>query len=835
MSAPTPVPSSARAVIIGGGVSGCSVAYHLAKLGWKDVVLLERKQLTSGTTWHAAGLLSQSRPSPALQRITMYSTDLYERIEAETGVATGIKRSGSLFAAITDERAEEVRRLAAAVRNNGLEGEVVSPAEAKTLYPLLNVDDVKLGYFIPRDGQADPANVALAMAKGARMRGVKIIENVQVTGITKANGRVTGVHVRSDPTLKGSDPTFIATDVVINCAGLWAREVGLMADVAVPLQACEHFYIVTEPIAGLDRSLPVLRVQEECAYYKEDAGKILLGCFEPKAKPWGVHGIPDDHGFTTLPEDFEHFSPILEKAMHRMPALQTAGIKLWFNGPESFTHDDRFHIGEAPSLRGFYVLAGFNSVGIVSAGGAGKALAEWIEGGEPPFDLTDMDLRRNAPFQNNKTYLATRVTETLGLLYDHHWPYRQFASARGIRHSPLHERMAALGACFGEAAGWERPNWFLPEAARARGEKAEYVYSWGRQNWFPYAREEHMAIREGVGFFDMTSFGKIRIEGRDAEAVLQMICAADVMLPVGKIVYTQFLNKRGGVEADVTVTRLSETAFLIVTPSMTLHRDLAWIRRYMPDDAHCIATDVTAMECVVPVMGPKARELLSKVTPADLSNIAFPFGSMQQIELGMTQVRAHRLTYVGELGWEIYASADMARHVFDTIWEAGQPLGLKPCGLHTLDSCRIEKAYRHQGHDMSDEEHVLEAGLGFAVKADKARSKFGDFIGRDAVLAKKAAGISKRLVQFKLNDPEPLLYHHEPIWRDGTRAGYITSANYGHFLGGAIGLGYVKGKLGETATEMLASTYEIEVGGKRVAATASLKPMYDPDSKRIRM
>ena len=821
-----PVPSQARAVIIGGGVAGCSVAYHLAKLGWKDVVLLERKQLTSGTTWHAAGLLSQSRPSPALQRITMYSTDLYERIEAETGVATGLKRSGSLFAALSDARAEEVRRLAAAVRNNGLEGEVVSPSEAKQLYPLLNVDDVKLGYFIPRDGQADPANVALAMAKGARMQGVKIIENVKVTGITKAGGRVTGVVTEGGA---------IKSDVVVNCAGLWARDVGLMADVAVPLQACEHFYIVTEPIAGLDRGLPVLRVQEECAYYKEDAGKILLGCFEPKAKPWGITGVPDDHSFTTLPEDFDHFAPIMEMAMNRLPALQTAGIKLFFNGPESFTQDDRFHIGEAPELRGFYVLAGFNSVGIVSAGGAGQALAEWIEGGEPPFDLTDMDLRRNAPFQNNKTYLVNRVTETLGLLYDHHWPYRQFASARGIRHSPLHERMAGLGACFGEAAGWERPNWFLPEAARVRGEKAEYVYSWGRQNWFPHAREEHMAIREGVGFFDMTSFGKIRVEGREAQDVLQMICAADVAVPVGKIVYTQFLNKRGGVEADVTVTRLSETAFIVVTPSMTLCRDLAWIKRHMPADAHCVATDITAMECVIPVMGPKARDLLSRITPTDLSNAVFPFGTMQQIELGMTRVRAHRVTYVGELGWEIYASADMARHVFDTIWEAGKPLGLRPCGLHTLDSCRMEKAYRHQGHDMSDEEHVLEAGLGFAVKVDKAKSKFGDFIGREAVIAKKAAGISKRLVQFKLNDPEPMMYHHEPIWRDGKRAGYITSANYGHFLGGAIGLGYVKGRIGETPTEILASNYEIEVGSKKVAATASLKPMYDPESKRIKM
>ena len=819
------LPSKARAVIIGGGVAGCSVAYHLAKLGWKDIVLLERKQLTSGTTWHAAGLLSQSRASPVLQKLTMYSTDLYERLEAETGVSTGIKRSGSLFAAISDQRAEEVRRLASSVRNNGLEGELLTPSEAKKLYPLLNVDDVKLGYFIPRDGQADPANVALAMAKGARMRGVKIFENVNVTGITKANGRVTGVT-----TTEGS----IAADVVVNCAGLWAREVGLMAGAAVPLQACEHFYIVTEPIVGLDRSLPVLRVQEECAYYKEDAGKILLGCFEPIAKPWGVYGIPDDHGFTTLPEDFDHFSPIMEMAMNRMPALQTAGIKLFFNGPESFTQDDRFHIGEAPECRGFYVLAGFNSVGIVTSGGAGMALAQWIQDGEPPFDLTDMDVRRNQPFQNTKSYLVARVTETLGLLYADHWPFRQFASARGIRQSPLHERMEKLGACFGEAAGWERPNWFLPPEAKARGEKAEYKYSWGKQNWFPYARAEHMAIRTGVGFFDMTSFGKLRVEGRDAEAVLQKICANDVAGPPGKIVYTQWLNRKGGVEADVTVTRLSETVFLVITPSMTAPRDMAWLKRHIPEDAHCTVTDITAMECVIPVMGPKARELLAKVTPADLSNAAFPFGTMQEIELGHTTVRAHRVTFVGELGWEIYATADMARHVFDRIWDAGQPMGLKPCGLHTLDSCRIEKAFRHQGHDMSDEEHVLEAGLGFAVKVDKTKGRFGDFIGREAVITKKAAGLGKRLVQFKLSDPAAMLYHHEPVWRDGKRAGYITSANYGHFLGASIGLGYVKGPLGETGAEVLKSTFEIEVAGKRIPATASLKPMYDPDGLKVK-
>ena len=821
----TQLPTKARCVIIGGGVAGCSVAYHLAKLGWKDVVLLERQQLTSGTTWHAAGLIGQGRASPTMQKLTMYSAKLYEDIEKETELSTGFKRCGSLLIAISDERAEEVKRLASSVRMNGLECSLLSPKQCHEMYPYMSIDGVRLGFHIPSDGQADPGNVALSMAKGARQRGVRIVEGVKVTGIKTANGRVTGVS-----TSQGD----IDADTVVNCAGLWGREVGRMAGVDIPLQACEHFYIVTEPVEGLPKSLPVMRVQEECAYYKEDAGKILIGWFEPNAKPWGLAGIPEDFKFGELPEDFEHIAPVLELASNRLPLLQNTGIRKFFNGPEAFTPDDRWMMGEAPYCRGFYMLCGFNSIGIVSSGGAGMALAQWIEDGEPPFDLTDVDIRRTHGFQANKSYLAARVSETLGLLYDHHWPFRQFATARGVRQSPLHERLESLGACFGEAAGWERANWFLPAEAKGRGEKAEYQYTWGKPNWFRHARAEHMAIREGVGFFDMTSFGKIRVEGRDAEAVLQRISANDVAVPPGRIVYTQWLNRKGGVETDLTVTRLSETAFLVVTPSMTLPRDLAWLKRNTPEDAHCVATDVTAIECVIPVMGPKSRELLTKVTAADLSNAAFPFGTMQEIELGYARVRAHRVTFVGELGWEIYVTADMARHVFDRIWEAGASMGLKPCGLHTLDSCRIEKAYRHQGHDMSDEEHVLEAGLGFAVKVDKPKSKLGDFIGREAVLRKKAAGLGKRLVQFKLSDPEALLYHHEPVWRDGKPAGYITSANYGHFLGAAIGLGYVKGPVGESAADVLASSYEIEVAGRRVPATASLKPMYDPEAKRVR-
>lgn len=606
-----------------------------------------------------------------------------------------------------------------------------------------------------------------------------------------------------------------------------------MAGVDVPLQACEHFYIVTEPIRGLTQ-LPVLRVPDEATYYKVDAGKFLIGAFELNAKPWGVDGIPEDFSFDQLPEDIDHFEPILETAVQRLPVLETAGIHTFFNGPESFTPDDRYLLGEAPELTNYYIAAGFNSVGIQSAGGAGMALAQWMEGGEPPFDLWDVDIRRMQPFQNTRTYLTKRAKESLGLLYADHFPYRQFATARGVRRSPLHEHLKAAGACFGETAGWERANWFLPKTARARGETAAYQYSWKRQNWFEFARAEHLAVRNDVGLFDMTSFAKFRVEGRDAEAVLQKISANDVAVEPGRLVYTQWLNDRGGIEADLTVTRLTETAFLVVTPGATASRDLAWLRRQMPADANCVITDVTPMEAVICVMGPKSRDLLGTLTTASLSNLDFPFGTAQTIDIGMALARAHRVSYVGELGWELYVTADMAPYVFEEITAKGAEFGLRLCGFHVLDSCRIEKAFRHFGHDITDEDHVLEAGLGFAVKVDKAAGRFGDFIGREAVLSKKQAGLERRLVQFLVNDPEPLLYHNEPILRDGRMAGHITSGNYGHYLGGAVGLGYVPIEPGEVARSVLASSYEIEIAGERHTAKASLAPLYDPKSLRVR-
>ena len=595
-----------------------------------------------------------------------------------------------------------------------------------------------------------------------------------------------------------------------------------MLGVNVPLQACEHFYIVTEAIAGLTQ-LPVLRVPDECAYYKEDAGKMLLGAFEPNAKPWALDGIPADFEFDQLPEDFDHFEPILEAAVARMPMLAEAGIHTFFNGPESFTPDDAYHLGLAPEMDNVWVAAGFNSIGIQSAGGAGMALAQWMDQGDKPFDLGDVDISRMQPFQGNRTFLAERSRETLGLLYADHFPYRQKATARGVRRTPFHTQLLAHGAVMGELAGWERANWFVRD-----GQEPHYEYSWKRQNFFDNVAAEHMAVRENVGMYDMSSFGKIRVEGRDATAFLNHIGGGQYDVPVGKIVYTQFLNSRAGIEADVTVTRLSEVAYLVVTPAATRLADETWMRRHQ-GDFNVVITDVTAGEGVLAVMGPHARDLLQKVSPNDFTNAVNPFGTAQEIEIGMGLARVHRVTYVGELGWEVYVSTDQAAHVFETLAEVGQDMGLRLCGMHMMDTCRIEKGFRHFGHDITSEDHVLEAGLGFAVKTDKP-----DFIGRDAVLRKKDEGLSARMVQFRLTDPEPLLYHNEPVLRDGEIVGFLSSGAYGHALGGAMGMGYVPCK-GETAAEVLASDYEIDVAGTRVRAEVSLKPMYDPTGARAKV
>ena len=813
----TNIPGTARVVIIGGGVIGCSVAYHLAQKGWKEIILLERKQLTSGTTWHAAGLIAQLRATANMTKLAKYSQELYGNLEKETGVATGFKRCGSITVALTEERKEEIFRQAAMARAFGVDVEEISPNEVKNKYEHLNIDGVKAGVWLPKDGQGDPGNIALALAKGARNKGVDIFENTSVTGLITKGRRVSGVNWKTD-----NSSGCIEADMVVNCGGMWGHEVGRMAGVNVPLHACEHFYIVTEPVKELTQ-LPVLRVPDECAYYKEDAGKFLLGAFEPISKPWGMSGIPKDFEFDQLPEDFDHFEPILEAACERMPILAEAGIQTFFNGPESFTPDDAYHLGLAPELDNFWVAAGFNSIGIQSAGGAGMALAEWMDSGSKPFDLGDVDISRMQPFQGNKKYLFERSKETLGLLYADHFPYLQKKTARNIRRTPFHHQLLSQGAVMGEIAGWERANLFAD-----KGQKRSYEYTWKRQNWFENSAREHRSIRENIGMYDMSSFGKIRIEGRDATKFLNFVAGGQYDVEIGKIVYSQFLNNAGGIEADVTITRLTESAYLVVTPAATRLADQIWLSRNI-GDFNVVITDVTAGEGVLAIMGPSSRKLLQMVSPNSFDNDVNPFGTAQEIEIGMGLARVHRVTYVGELGWEVYVSSDQAGHIFDTLFDAGQDLDMKLCGMHMMDSLRIEKGFRHFGHDITCEDHVLEAGLGFAVKTSKP-----DFIGRDAVLRKKENGLDRRLLQFVLNDSEPLLYHNEPILRDGELVGHLTSGNYGHTIGAAIGLGYVPCK-DETVSDILASNYEIDVAGSKIKADVAIKPIYDPKSERVKI
>ncbi len=811
------LPDQAQVVVIGGGIVGCSVAYHLTKRGWRDVVLLERKQLTSGTTWHAAGLVTQLRATYNMSMLAKYSSELFPELERLTGLGTGFRKTGSILLATTEERWIEVRRQISMARVCGFEVHPISGKEAAAMWPLLDPSEVVGAAFLPGDGVANPTDVTQALAAAARLGGARVFEHTAVTGVTRRDGRVTGVS-----TERGD----IAAEVVVNCTGMWARELGLRSEVTIPLHAAEHFYVITEPVPGLARDLPVLRSPDDTAYFREDTGKLMVGFFEPGAKPWATHGIPDDAAFVTLPEDWDHLAPYLEMAARRVPLLRDLGIQLFFNGPESFTPDDRYILGEAPGLDGYFVAAGFNSVGFQSGGGAGRVVADWIVDGHPPMDLWEVDIRRFMPFQNNRRYLHDRTTETLGLLYDMHWPFRQVETARGVRRTPFHDRVAARGACFGELAGWERANWYAPPGVEPR-----YEYSYGRQNWFPYSAEEHRAVREGVGIFDQTSFGKILVQGRDAEAALNKLCTADIAVEPGRIVYTQWLNERGGIESDVTVTRLDGGSFLVVTSGTSIVRDLDWIRRRVPADAHMIAIDATNNFAVLSVMGPRSREFLATLTDADLSNAAFPFGTSREIDLGYALVRASRITYVGELGWELYVPTDVATHVYDTIVAAGDGFGLRHAGYHALNSLRIEKAYRHWGHDMTDEDSLLEAGLGFTAAWDKP----GGFLGREAVLRQRDAGLTRRLAAFTLDDPEPLLFHNEPVWRDGALVGRISSAMFGHTIGRSVGLGYVRREDGPVTAEWLAAgRYELEIANERFAAGASFRAPYDPGNERIR-
>jgi 4-methylaminobutanoate oxidase (formaldehyde-forming) len=814
------LPARADVVIIGGGIVGCSIAYHLTKEGITDVVLLERKQLTSGTTWHAAGLVGQLRASRNLTELAKYTTGLFEGLEKETGQATGFKQNGSISIALTDGRLEELMRGASMAKNFGLEVQVISTEEIKERLPHYNMENVAGGVFLPKDGQVNPIDVTQALAAGARSRGARIFENTKVIRILVKDGKAVGVET--------VDGTILADKVVV-ASGMWSRDLGRSIGVNIPLHACEHFYIVSEPIADLPRNMPVVRVPDECTYYKEDAGKLMVGAFEPKAKPWGGGGIDEDHAFVTLPEDMDHFEPILANAINRVPLLETAGIQLFFNGPESFTPDVRYYLGEAPEVKDVYVATGFNSIGIQSSGGAGLVLAKWIKNGHPPMDVNGIDIRRIHPFQSVKNYVRERVSESLGLLYAMHWPYRQAETARGVRRSPLYPYTKQLGAVFGEVNGWERPNWYVRD-----GVKPEYEYSYGRQNWFPCADYEAKQLMNNCAFFDQASFAKYAVEGRDACRVLNRISANNVDVEPGRIVYTQWLNERGGIEADLTVTRLAEDRFMVVTGSVPQTRDMAWLKRHTPDDANCIAIDITSGLPMIAIMGPKSRALLEKLSGADLSNAAFPFGTSKEIEIGYARLRASRITYVGELGWELYVPAEFAAHVFETLQTEGTAFGLTPAGMHTMNNCRMEKAYRHWGHDISDEETPIEAGLGFAISWDKP----GGFIGREALARQRDRKQQpKRMVCLALDDNSataPMIYHEEPIYRDGVIVGSTTSGAWGHRVNLSLGLGYVRNESGVTKEWIDSGKWEIELAWKRYPARVQLQSFYDPRGERIK-
>ncbi|MBI3673702.1 MAG: GcvT family protein [Rhizobiales bacterium] len=814
------LPQRADVVIVGGGIVGASIAYHLTKEGITNTVLLERKQLTSGTTWHAAGLVGQLRASRNLTELAKYTTGLFEGLEKETGQATGFKQNGSISIALSEGRFEELKRGASMARNFGLAVEVITAAEIEARVPHYNMENVVGGVFLPKDGQVNPIDVTQALATGARSRGAKVFENTKVTRIIVDKGAAVGVET--------TDGTIMCDKVVI-AAGMWSRELGRSIGVNIPLHACEHFYIVSEPIAELPRNMPVVRVPDECTYYKEDAGKLMVGAFEPRAKPWGGGGIDEEHAFVTLPEDMDHFEPILAAAINRVPLLETAGIQLFFNGPESFTPDVRYYLGEAPEVKNCYVATGFNSIGIQSSGGAGLVLASWIKNGHPPMDVTAMDIRRIHPFQSVREYVHDRVSESLGLLYAMHWPYRQAETARGVRRSPIHQYTKDLGAVFGEVNGWERPNWYARD-----GVNPEYEYSYGRQNWFPCAEYEAKRLMSDCAFFDQASFAKFSVEGRDACAVLNRVSANNVDVEPGRIVYTQWLNQRGGIEADLTVTRLSEDRFMVVTGAVPQVRDMAWLKRHTPEDGHCVATDITSGTPMIAVMGPKSRALLEKLSGADLSNAAFPFGTSKEIEIGYARVRASRITYVGELGWELYIPAEFAAHVFERLWAAGQDFSLTPAGMHTMNNCRMEKAYRHWGHDISDEETPVEAGLGFAIAWDKK----GGFIGKEALEKQRTRKVQpKRLVCLALadtSDKAPMIYHEEPIYRDGMIVGSTTSGAWGHRVNLSLGLGYVKDEAGVTREWIEAGTWEVELAWKRYPAKVQLQSFYDPKGERIK-
>ncbi|MBK9738333.1 MAG: FAD-dependent oxidoreductase [Actinobacteria bacterium] len=815
----TPLPDRAQVVIIGGGIVGASVAYHLAHLGMTDVVVLEQGQLSSGTTWHAAGLVGQLRATESGTRLVQYSASLYDTLEKETGLGTGWKQCGGVTVARTPDRMVQLLRTAAAAEAFDLECEILTPAQALDRYPILETSDLQGAIWLPADGTANPTDVTQSLAKGARMLGARVFERTRVLGITTKDGAVTGVS---------TDKGDMEAEIVVNCAGQWAKAIGEMVGVTVPLHSAEHFYVVTEHIDGVDRMMPILRDPDGYTYMKEEVGGLVVGGFEPVAKPWvAPDEIPYPFEFQLLEEDWDHFEILMESALHRLPVLNRTGIKKFYNGPESFTPDNQFILGEAPTVRNFFVAAGFNSVGIASAGGAGKVLAEWIVGGEPPSDLVGVDIRRFAPFNGNNQWLRDRVGEVLGLHYAVPWPNREFQTARPFRRSPVHHLVEDARACFGSRMGWERPNFFAPE-----GQEPVIDYSWGKQNWIPWVDAEQRATREAVAMYDQTSFGKLLVQGADAESMLQWLCTADVAVPVGRTVYTGVLNERGTYEADVTLTRLAHDQYLWVTSSASVVRDADWIARHVKDDQRVSVTDVTGALAVLGVMGPRSRELLQSVSRSDLSNTAFPFGSSREIDLGSSTVRATRITYVGELGWELYVPAEFAVSVFELLTEAGKRFGLVNAGYYAINALRLEKGYRAFGPELNPDYNPVEAGLLFATKLKTDVP----FLGREAVEAAQTNGMRRRVVSFVLTDPEVMMWGGELVLRDGLGSGQVTSAAFATTTGACVGLAYVWRRDGDVVTNeyLQSGEWSVSVNGTAVPARVQTGAWYDPKSERIR-
>lgn len=813
------LPKNARVVVIGGGIIGCSVAYHLADMGWKDIVLLERDKLTSGTTWHAAGLMvtfgSTSETSTELRK---YSRSLYQRLETETGHSTGFKPIGFIEAAADADRLEEYRRVATFNRYCGIDVQEISPEEIKKLFPLARVDDLLAGFYVKEDGKVNPVDVTMALGKGARMKGVQIFEGVSATALLHSKGIVTGVK-----TPKGD----VQADFVVNCAGMWARQLGEEANVNIPNQAAEHYYMITEEIKDLPKDMPVFEDPSSYGYYREEVGGLMVGLFEPICAPWKIEGIPSNFSFGELPPDWDRMIPYLEKAMQRVPITMDVGIKKFFCGPESFTPDLRPIVGESPELKNYFVAAGLNSIGILTAGGLGRVVAHWIINGTADVDITGINIDRLHPYQRNPEYRKTRTVESLGMVYRCHYPTMSLQTARNVKKSPFHDRLAAVGAYFKDVSGWEGADWYAPEGIKPEVEKL----SWGRMNWFPYWQAEHRAARENVILMDMSFMSKFLVQGRDAGKVLNYISANNVDGQTGLITYTQWLNKEGKLEADLTVTKLDDEKYMVVVTD-TMHRHAeTWIKRHIPENAHAIVTDVTSGFGQLNLQGPKSRELLQLLTSVDLSNEAFPFRTAREIDIGFARVLCIRITYLGELGYELYIPAEQGVHVYDRIIEAGKEFGLRHAGLKALASLRMEKGYRDYGHDIDNTDDPYECGFGFAVDVNKP----GGFIGKEAVLKKKAEGpMLRRLAQVLVKDPEPMLYHAEVIYRNGKRVGYVRAGSYGFSLGGAVGLTMIEAGEPVDANYLENATWEIEINGKMYPAIISLKPLYDPEMKKIK-